>query len=191
MEWILLFAIAAGGFWLYQHRKRKDELRIATMMYHAAAAGEKRKIIDRAIESLNGEKSEATDPKSYCVSSVLTLVKAFRKLFGKNPDTEDADEQFVIGIFAMVTSDIITQQIGPSFEEVSTAVLVILSAPSHQMDDRSNYLGEITHAYNRMNVEGRTTEAIGKTIVAWIDDPSHERLEKLRELYVLCYEGVR
>lgn len=169
-------------FGLFKGRKQSD-LEFMKDLITAAAEGENRAKVNRALGSAGIQLPIKSDNAQYCIRASSAIVRLISETANVPVQTMDEDDKFVVGIFALVASDYVTRIIGAQFEIVSTIVVIDLLGHSY-----SENVSELGDAYNRMASEGRVIEAIGQNIAKWISNPTNEQIEKLGSLFKLCRE---
>ncbi len=153
-------------------------------LMRAAAEGDSRAKVNRALGSVGIQLTPEEDNTHYCIKASTAIVR-FIAAKAEDPieDMKNADDNFVAGIFSFVASNHLTHIIGAPFEMVASIVPLNLFG-----NDYASEVDALGNSFNTMTQEGRVIEAIGQNIAKWIATPTDEHLGKLVALYKLCKE---
>lgn len=165
-------------------RKKRDEQFLVDMM-RAAAEGADRAKINQALGSVGVQQNPEPDNAVFSVKASAAIVRVIAKNAGRSIPTMDDDDQFVAGIFAFVVSNHVSRLVGAPFETVSSLVLLDLFG----LEWAAN-VSVIADSYNRMCQTGRVIEVIGVNVARWFNNPTHEQMGKLVELFDLCRKHI-
>lgn len=167
-------------------RRKQQELEFVEGLIRAAAEGDSRAKINRALGSEGVQLTPKEDNHQYSIHASATIVRLIAKEAGVPIGVNgNEDDNFVAGIFAFVVSNHVSYMIGAQFEMVSSIVIIDLLG-----QDAASQVNDLAESYNRMSQEGRVVEAIGQNIAKWITDPTDEQFSKLAALYKLCRENA-
>ena len=186
MDWFVIAIVAAVVCLLiFINKKKRNDREFLKEIVSAAAEGESRAQVNRALGSVGVEFDAEPDNAQFCIKASAAVVELIMKRAGKDPKSATSDDIFTGGVFGVVASNHLTRLVGAQFETVSSIVPLELFGLEAASD-----VPEIINAYNRITQEGRIAEAIGQNIALWIAEPSDERLDKLAKLYKLCNDSI-
>ncbi len=183
MYMIMSFIIYLFGdrmFEWFKRRKRRDEEFFLNYV-RAAAEGENRAKVNRALGSVGVQLPFEPDNTQYCIKASAALVRVVTEKVGVSMHAADKDDRFVVGIFGFVAGDYFSGIMGAPFETVSSIVALDLLGVEYAAQ-----IGSLGDSYNRMAQTGRVIEAIGQNIAKWVSAPTDEQLKKLADLFKLC-----
>ena len=165
--------------WLKGRRAKEQEF--FESMMTAAASGEQRARINRALGSLGVELPPADKNSDFSVKASAEFIKALSHSSGISLVSPTDDEAFVLGIFSLITSDYVSQKVGAQFEGVAT--VAFLDAFGLRSQQR---LPEILGSYNEMATKGDMTKVIGTVLARWFSQPSPENFKTVQNLLDEC-----
>jgi len=172
-------------FGLFKRRKQKD-LEFTETLMRAAAEGDSRAKVNRALGSKGIQLTPEKNNHQYSIQASAAIVRLIAKKAGVPIGANgDDDDNFVAGIFAFVVSNHVSYIIGAQFEMVSSIVVIDLLG-----QDAASKVNDLAASYNRMSQEGRVVEAIGHNIAKWITAPTDDQFSKLAALYKVCRENA-
>lgn len=168
-------------------KKRKSNFPELTDLISAAAEGESRATVNRALGSKGVQLAPEDDNSPYSIQASANIVRLIAREAGIpiGIDGND-DDNFVAGIFAFVVSNHISYMIGAPFEIVSSIVVMDLLG-----QDAASEVNDLADSYNRMSQEGPIIEAIGQNVAKWVSAPTDEQFSKIVDLYKLCRNHVQ
>ncbi|WBQ11347.1 hypothetical protein L2D01_06065 [Hyphomonadaceae bacterium ML37] len=171
--------------WLKGRQAQEREF-FASLM-SAAAEGQARDSINRALDSLNAEILPLDSSIDFSVQASSEFIKILSWSCGISLSKCNDDEAFVQRIFSMVASDYISQKIGAQFESVS-AVAILNTFGIENRDE----LAEIIDKFNEMVLnDSNTINAIGSVIKIWFEQPTNENFSKIQSLFRFCVANVK
>ena len=110
-------------FGWFKGRRAKEQEFLESMMT-AAATGEQRARINRALGSLDVELPRIEKNRDFCVKASSEFIKALARASDISLFSPTDDEAFVLGIFSIITSDYVSQKVGAQFESVATVAFL-------------------------------------------------------------------
>ena len=175
-------AIAAGELmfgWLKGRRDRDQDF--LDNFQRAAAKGESRARVNRALSSAGVQLAAEPDNAQFCIKASAAIVRVIVQRAGMSIREIDDETKFVAGIFGFVASDYLSRVVEAPFEIVSSIVLLELFGTEY-----AEHIGRVGDSYNRMAQSGQVIKTIGQNIADWISTPTDEQLEQLADLFRLC-----
>ena len=148
----------------------------------AAAEGDSRAKVNRALGTVGVRFESDDDNVQYCINASAVIVRLIAAS-AEDPigNMTNDDDKFVAGIFSFATSNHLSHIIGAPFEMVASIVPLELFGT-----DYSSEVASLGDSFNTMSQEGRVIEAIGQNVAKWIATPTDDHLAKLVALYRLC-----
>ena len=165
--------------WLKGRRAKEQEF--FESMMSAAATGEHRARINRALGSLGVELAPVEKSSDFCVKASSEFIRALSRSRGISLVEPTDDEAFVLGIFSIVASDYVSQKVGAQFESVATVAFLDTFGIGSEMN-----LPEILGSYNEMATNGDMTKVIGSVLARWFNEPSQENFRTIEKLLDDC-----
>lgn len=163
---------------LFGRKRREQEFLLEFVK--AAQEGQSKASIRSAISTLGVTLNHSDD-----VQFVGYAASAWAKAVAKESSRTEK-EQLAAGIFAMVAANHFSYKVGSSFELASS--LAILDTLGLSGSDRTP---EVIDLYNK-TVSSRPDiiKAIATTLINWEWNPSSDKLNRCRELYRICRDGI-
>lgn len=141
-----------------------------------------RNLINQALVSLELKPiTDDVDNSIFCIHSSVAIVKVIMQMAEVNSKPIREDDIFTGGVFVFVASNHITLLMDEVFEFVSSLCVLELFGMN-----RADCVQAISGTYNNaIKTSPKAIQALGENFVAWLNNPTAEKFEKLIELYVL------
>ncbi len=163
---------------LFGRKRREQEFLLEFVK--AAQEGQSKASIRSAVSTMGGTLNHSDD-----VQFVGYAASAWAKEVATE-STGTEKEQLAAGLFAMVAANHFSYKVGASFELASS--LAILDTLGLAGSDRAP---DVIDLYNKTVISRPDIiKAIATTLINWEGNPSSDKLDRCRQLYQICRDGV-
>ncbi len=173
-------------------RRKKDE-RLLLDLVKAAAEGEKKSQVNRALRFVGMTRLEKESDAQYAGRSADFITQMIMKHANVYEQTASDDDLYTAAIFIFILANHLAYVMETDFELASSSGAMIFFARNN-MDIKSamQSIFTIAKTYNAMAAENdRYLLAVGKNFVEWIETPNIEIIDRLADLFNVGRQNLK
>ncbi|MGE0061433.1 MAG: hypothetical protein AB7T86_05070 [Xanthobacteraceae bacterium] len=124
------------------------------------------------------------EDNQFCIAATMKMTRLVMENAGANPASFDDIDAFIAGLFSFTIADVVTRQIGGTFEIVSSVAAGFVTSVRDDPERQGLFVRELIEAFNG-RASASTVTAIGRTTISLLNEPTDKELARLAGLFEL------